>query len=580
MAEAAPAAGGAVLLGRHRRRSAGAATRAPGRGRTAALLAAGRPRRRAGRPVIARRVPAAGDRRTSSQRVLAELGVDAVREGDDAFLVTLPGERRHRTLVWLVLGDHHLLVESFVCRAPDENAEEVYRYLLQRNARLRTRRLRRWTAPATSTWSAGSAGRTLTAERDRHRARGRAGDRRTPTSTRSWNADLRGAIRREWAWRMSRGESVRNLRAFRHLVGRRPLAVIWRRITAVISHPFGGRGRGTHRDYPRDRTRDMTGSEVSSATAAYSVPGRHGATLWGIARERAAPSSTRVVMTAAHAVARLRRPAPRRRGHRRASAAGRRVVDRARVPAHVRRRAHAADGPGAGSGADRRRPPFVGPGPPTASGRAADLPARSGGGDPGGCRHAGAAGHPARDCPPRSADGGVFAGIALDAEQVEMAGHRRSPSASRWASPGAASRSASPWPPQQSSLRPEAVNERLAGAVPAEPGHLHPVPAHRTRRRGLDVLRPAAQAGARTTTPTRGRTTRSATSSRRRPPGSGSPSTTRWPPPSPTSCSTRSSSQQDDVTCAPGAGDAGGHRIGLRPGQHHLRRGLLQRRVR
>ena len=70
--------------------------------------------------------------------MLTELGVDAVREGDDAFLVTLAGERRHRTLVWLVVGAHHVLIESFVCRAPDENHEQVYRYLLQRNARLRS----------------------------------------------------------------------------------------------------------------------------------------------------------------------------------------------------------------------------------------------------------------------------------------------------------------------------------------------------------------------------------------------------------------------------------------------------------
>ena len=53
-------------------------------------------------------------------------------------LVTLAGERRHRTLVWLVVGAHHVLVESFVCRAPDDSAEQVYRYLLQRNARLRS----------------------------------------------------------------------------------------------------------------------------------------------------------------------------------------------------------------------------------------------------------------------------------------------------------------------------------------------------------------------------------------------------------------------------------------------------------
>ena len=69
---------------------------------------------------------------------LALLGVDYRRDGTEAFLVTLPGERRQRTLVWLVVGDHQVLIESFVCRAPDENAEGVYRFLLQRNATLRT----------------------------------------------------------------------------------------------------------------------------------------------------------------------------------------------------------------------------------------------------------------------------------------------------------------------------------------------------------------------------------------------------------------------------------------------------------
>ena len=37
-----------------------------------------------------------------------------------------------------MVGEHHVLVESFVCRSPDENTEEVYRFLLQRNAQLRS----------------------------------------------------------------------------------------------------------------------------------------------------------------------------------------------------------------------------------------------------------------------------------------------------------------------------------------------------------------------------------------------------------------------------------------------------------
>jgi Putative bacterial sensory transduction regulator len=147
---------------------------------------------------------------------LTELGVDFVREGDDALLVTLAGERRHRTLVWLVVGAHHVLVESFVCRAPDDCAEQVYRYLLQRNTRLR------------------SVAYALDGVGDIHLVGrlGRAGLTAAEIDTvlgvvleasdADFNAILeRGfaaAIRREWAWRTSRGDSVRNLAAFRHLV--------------------------------------------------------------------------------------------------------------------------------------------------------------------------------------------------------------------------------------------------------------------------------------------------------------------------------------------------------------------------
>ena len=152
---------------------------------------------------------------------LAELGVDFSAEPGDAFLLTLPGERRHRTLVWLLIGAHELLIESFVCRAPDENREEVYRFLLQRNSKLRT------------------VAYALDADGDIHLV-GRVGlhtlgDQPAAelntvlgvlltTSDEDFNLILeRGfteAIRREWAWRTSRGHSLHNLQAFRHLIDR------------------------------------------------------------------------------------------------------------------------------------------------------------------------------------------------------------------------------------------------------------------------------------------------------------------------------------------------------------------------
>jgi hypothetical protein len=151
---------------------------------------------------------------------LTELEVDFSQEEPGAFLLTLPGERRHRTLAWLILGSHELLIESFVCRRPDENTEGVQRFLLQRNARLRT------------------VAYAVDADGDIHLV-GRLGvDNLDPqrlqaeldtvlgvllsTSDEDFNQILElgfaEAIRREWAWRTSRGQSVKNLEAFRHLV--------------------------------------------------------------------------------------------------------------------------------------------------------------------------------------------------------------------------------------------------------------------------------------------------------------------------------------------------------------------------
>ena len=153
------------------------------------------------------------------EAALAELGVPAVRERPDAFLVTLAGERRHRTLVWLMLGAHHVLVESFVCRNPDENHQEVYRYLLQRNARLRSvayaldgvgdiHLVGRLDRPSLTVGEIDTVLGVVLAAADADF---------NPILERGFAA----AIRREWAWRTSRGDSVKNLLAFQHLIDRK-----------------------------------------------------------------------------------------------------------------------------------------------------------------------------------------------------------------------------------------------------------------------------------------------------------------------------------------------------------------------
>ena len=50
--------------------------------------------------------------------------------------MSLPGEKKLKTVASLVVSDTALSVSAFVIRNPDENHDEVYRFLLRRNLRL------------------------------------------------------------------------------------------------------------------------------------------------------------------------------------------------------------------------------------------------------------------------------------------------------------------------------------------------------------------------------------------------------------------------------------------------------------
>ena len=67
---------------------------------------------------------------------LTETGIEYHRRDTGQFLTMLPGTHRLQTHCWLVVREHALFVQAFVCRQPDEEHEAVYRFLLQRNARL------------------------------------------------------------------------------------------------------------------------------------------------------------------------------------------------------------------------------------------------------------------------------------------------------------------------------------------------------------------------------------------------------------------------------------------------------------
>jgi hypothetical protein len=144
--------------------------------------------------------------------MLDEREIEYERLPSGGVVVTLPGEHKQKTLCNLVPGEHALRIEAFVMRHPDENHEQLWAYLLQRNARMY----------GVAFSIDGNEDIYLTGRLPLHAVDADELDRILGSVLRyadeSFDEMLaigfRSAIKREWAWRESRGESLANLRAF------------------------------------------------------------------------------------------------------------------------------------------------------------------------------------------------------------------------------------------------------------------------------------------------------------------------------------------------------------------------------
>lgn len=153
------------------------------------------------------------DRVTALAEQLERIGVDhQIAEG--TVVVVLPGRNKLKTVCGLTPSQDSLRVEAFVCRAPEENAAGVHQWLLQRNRRLFGIA---YTIDASGDiYLVGQLPATLHDD-DLDRLLGQL----LETSDGDFNSILeRGfvtSIKREWAWRVDRGESLANLQQFKHL---------------------------------------------------------------------------------------------------------------------------------------------------------------------------------------------------------------------------------------------------------------------------------------------------------------------------------------------------------------------------
>ncbi|HEV3383000.1 MAG TPA: YbjN domain-containing protein [Trebonia sp.] len=133
-----------------------------------------------------------------------------------SYLVRLAGTRKLATLTWLIAGEHSLHVEAFFCRQPDENHAAFYRFLLERNGRMFGVN---FALDATGdVYLAGRLPISAITEDEIDRLLGCVLTYADETFDQALKLGFGSAIRREWAWRESRGESLANLAAFANFV--------------------------------------------------------------------------------------------------------------------------------------------------------------------------------------------------------------------------------------------------------------------------------------------------------------------------------------------------------------------------
>jgi hypothetical protein len=148
------------------------------------------------------------------ERVCAERELACESTGDNSYVVTLPGTHKLKTSCNLIVGEHALRIEAFVMRQPDERRVELWAWLLQRNARMY--------GVSFSIDASGDVyltGRVSLKSLDEDELDRLLGAVLT-YSDESFDTMLEigfgESIRREWEWRVSRGESLANLQAFAH----------------------------------------------------------------------------------------------------------------------------------------------------------------------------------------------------------------------------------------------------------------------------------------------------------------------------------------------------------------------------
>ena len=134
---------------------------------------------------------------------------------DSTILVTVPGEKKLYTNVIFKVSEKTLSINAFVIRKPDQNVEKVHDWLLRHNAA--NYLLSYAINELGDIYLVGRLPIALVSKDEIDRILGAIHEYCDASFNILLELGFADAIRREWAWRLSRGQSVANLEAFKHL---------------------------------------------------------------------------------------------------------------------------------------------------------------------------------------------------------------------------------------------------------------------------------------------------------------------------------------------------------------------------
>jgi len=150
------------------------------------------------------------------EETLDDQGLKYTNPAPGKYFVTLPGTKKLQTNCWLRVGAHAMTVEAFVCRRPDEAHADVFRFLLRRNARLYG--VAYTVDRLGDIYLMGHVSLASVTPEELDRLLGQVLEAADGDFNTILEIGFATSIQREYEWRVSRGESLANLKAFEHLL--------------------------------------------------------------------------------------------------------------------------------------------------------------------------------------------------------------------------------------------------------------------------------------------------------------------------------------------------------------------------